>query len=318
MLILVLAANTAYADFPRLASILARDRYLPRQLMNQGDRLAFSNGIIGLSIFAAHSARRLRRRHACADPALHDRRVRVVHAVAGRHGRPLAALRGAGWKTSAAINGFGALVTGIVLIVVAITKAHEGAWIILLLIPVHVAASSARPGDTTTRWRGSCRSKGWRQRDAATAQHRARADQRRAPRGRPGARVREDAVVRRPRGLREHRSAALTEQLRGEWEHWGEGVPLVVLESPYRSLMEPLLEYIEQIDAERPERLPHDRAAGVRAGALVAPSLPQPARAAHQRRAALQAEHRRHERAVSFAAVNGQLPCHTSNDVMGP
>ena len=53
MLILVLAANTAYADFPRLASILARDRYLPRQLMNQGDRLAFSNGIVGLSILAA-------------------------------------------------------------------------------------------------------------------------------------------------------------------------------------------------------------------------------------------------------------------------
>ena len=53
MLILVLAANTAYAEFPRLASILARDRYLPRQFMNQGDRLAFSNGILGLSAFAA-------------------------------------------------------------------------------------------------------------------------------------------------------------------------------------------------------------------------------------------------------------------------
>ena len=53
MAILVLAANTAYADFPRLASILARDGYVPRQLANQGDRLAFSNGIIGLSVFAA-------------------------------------------------------------------------------------------------------------------------------------------------------------------------------------------------------------------------------------------------------------------------
>ena len=52
MLILVLAANTAYSDFPRLASILARDRYLPRQLMNQGDRLAFSNGILALSVLA--------------------------------------------------------------------------------------------------------------------------------------------------------------------------------------------------------------------------------------------------------------------------
>ena len=52
-LILVLAANTAYADFPRLASIVSRDRYLPRQFMNQGDRLAFSNGILVLSAFAA-------------------------------------------------------------------------------------------------------------------------------------------------------------------------------------------------------------------------------------------------------------------------
>src|SRR6185369_12781036 len=52
MAILVLAANTAYADFPRLASIVARDRFLPRQFMNQGDRLAFSNGIVGLSLFA--------------------------------------------------------------------------------------------------------------------------------------------------------------------------------------------------------------------------------------------------------------------------
>ena len=91
MLILVLAANTAYADFPRLASILARDRYLPRQFMNQGDRLAFSNGIVGLSVFAAHPAGRVRRRHARADSALHDRRVRVVHAVAGGHGGALAA-----------------------------------------------------------------------------------------------------------------------------------------------------------------------------------------------------------------------------------
>ena len=53
MLILVLAANTAYADFPRLASIVARDGYLPRQFTNQGDRLAFSNGIVVLSVFAA-------------------------------------------------------------------------------------------------------------------------------------------------------------------------------------------------------------------------------------------------------------------------
>ena len=65
--------------------------YLPRQFMNQGDRLAFSNGIIGLSIFAGISAGDVRRRHALAHSALHDRRVRVVHAFAGRDGGALAA-----------------------------------------------------------------------------------------------------------------------------------------------------------------------------------------------------------------------------------
>ena len=80
MLILVLAANTAYADFPRLASILARDRFLPRQFLNQGDRLAFSNGIVVLSVFAAALHGDLRRRHPCLDPALHDRRLHLVHA----------------------------------------------------------------------------------------------------------------------------------------------------------------------------------------------------------------------------------------------
>ena len=96
MLILVLAANTAYADFPRLASIVARDRFLPRQFMNQGDRLAFSNGILILSVLAAVLLVVVRWRHACADPALHDRRVRVVHAVAGWHGHPLAHVADAG------------------------------------------------------------------------------------------------------------------------------------------------------------------------------------------------------------------------------
>ena len=95
MLILVLAANTAYADFPRLASILARDRYLPRQFMNQGDRLAFSNGIVGLSVFAAILLVVFRRRHPRVDPALHDRRLRLVHAVAGRNGGAVAAIANA-------------------------------------------------------------------------------------------------------------------------------------------------------------------------------------------------------------------------------
>src|SRR5204863_9830790 len=138
MLILVLAANTAYADFPRLASILARDRFVPRQFMNQGDRLAFSNGIVGLSAFAAILLVVFGGdTHALIPLYMIGVFVSFTLSQAGmvvRHRR----LREPGWTSSAAINGVGALVTGVVLIVVAMTKALEGAWIIMLLIPVHV------------------------------------------------------------------------------------------------------------------------------------------------------------------------------------
>src|SRR4029079_2045581 len=137
MLILVLAANTAYADFPRLASILARDGYLPRQFMNQGDRLAFSNGIVGLSLFAAilliafggdtHALIPLYMIGVFVSFTLSQAGM-VVHWWR---------LRGAGCRSSATVNGLGALVTGVVLLVVAMTKAREGAWIILLLIPAN-------------------------------------------------------------------------------------------------------------------------------------------------------------------------------------
>src|SRR5690349_3859017 len=138
MLILVLAANTAYADFPRLASILARDRYVPRQFMNQGDRLAFSNGIVGLSVLAGvllvifsgdtHALIPLYMIGVFVSFTLSQAGM-VVHWWR---------LRGPAWRSSALINGIGALVTGVVLVVVATTKALEGAWIIMLLIPANV------------------------------------------------------------------------------------------------------------------------------------------------------------------------------------
>ena len=86
MLILLLAANGSYAAFPRLSSILARDRFMPRQFGTQGDRLVFSNGILILSGFAIAPHRVVRRRHASLLPALRDRGLPLVHAVAERHG----------------------------------------------------------------------------------------------------------------------------------------------------------------------------------------------------------------------------------------
>jgi amino acid transporter len=250
MLILVLAANTAYADFPRLASILARDRYVPRQFMNQGDRLAFSNGIIGLSVFAAillvvfggdtHALIPLYMIGVFVSFTLSQAGM-VVHWWR---------LRGPGWRTSAVVNGVGALVTGIVLLVVAATKALEGAWIIMLLIPLNVLFFRI----TRKHYEGVAAQLslgGWNSR-----------------------RCRRNTVVVPISGIQRAVVEALdyarslspdvravyvdvdpvaTEQLKQQWKRWGDGLPLVVLESPYRSLMEPLLDYIEGVDAEHPD-----------------------------------------------------------------
>jgi amino acid transporter len=251
MLILVLAANTAYADFPRLASILARDRHVPRPLMNRGDRLAFSNGIIGLSLFASvllvvYGGDT----HSLIPLYMIGVFVSFTLSQAGMvmHWRRL---RGPGWRTSAVINGFGALVTGIVLIVVAVTKAHEGAWIILLLIPVHVIffRITRRHYDlvkaqlSLTNWVNQNPRRHNTVLVPISGVHRAVVQ------------AVEYAKTLSPdvRAVYVNIDSMITEQLRRDWERWGQDVPLVVLESPYRSLMEPFLEYIEQVDAERPD-----------------------------------------------------------------
>jgi amino acid transporter len=250
MLILVLAANTAYADFPRLASILARDKYVPRQLMNQGDRLAFSNGIIGLSVFAsillvAYGGDT----HALIPLYMIGVFVSFTLSQAGMviHWRRL---RGPGWQTSAVINGVGAFVTGVVLIVVAITKAREGAWIILLLIPIHVFLfrvtrrhyEEVSAQLSLNGWTAGPSRRGNMVLVPMSGVHRAVVQ----------ALEYAKTLSADVRAVYVSVDPASTERLRLDWAKWGNGIPLVVLESPYRSLMEPLLEYIDQVDATRP------------------------------------------------------------------
>jgi amino acid transporter len=247
-LILVLAANTAFADFPRLASIVSRDRYLPRQFMNQGDRLAFSNGILVLSTFAAVLIVAFRGDTQSLLPLyMIGVFVSFTLSQAGMviHWRTT---RERGWKTSAAINGFGALVTGIVLIIVAVTKTLEGAWIVLLLIPLIVMVFKQ------------------------THRHYTHVAEELTLKGyHPHARVHNTVLVpigglQRAvvdalryaetlsddvRAIYVDVNAAQTEQLRKDWAEWGGRVQLVVLPSPFRSLMEPLLEYIEEAAAEK-------------------------------------------------------------------
>ena len=96
--ILILAANTAYQDFPRLASILARDRYLPNQFVNRGDRLVFSNGVLVLGLAVGADDLHLRREPQRRDRSLRRGGLHVVHAVPVRHGEALDRSRG-GWAT---------------------------------------------------------------------------------------------------------------------------------------------------------------------------------------------------------------------------
>lgn len=137
-LILLLAANTSFSDFPRLAMWMARDRFLPRQLANLGDRLVYGNGIILLGILASVLIVIFRAStHALIPLYAVGVFISFTLSQAGMVRRWLR-LRSPGWRRSMLFNATGAAVTGIVLVVVAATKLIHGAWMVLLLIPLLV------------------------------------------------------------------------------------------------------------------------------------------------------------------------------------
>ena len=247
MSILVLAANTAYADFPRLASIVARDGFLPRQFANVGDRLAFSNGIIILTALAAvllvafggdtHSLIPLYMIGVFVSFTLSQAGM-VVH---------WRRLRPGNWRASAIVNGIGAAVTGIVLLVVATTKAAEGAWIVLVMIPVLVTmfvvirrhyASVA--GALTLRNGVQHRIGHHTVVVPISGLHQA------VVRALIYAREISDDV----RAVYINVNPDMTATLQREWRQWGEQAQLVILESPERSLLDPLLSYIDRARTE--------------------------------------------------------------------
>jgi len=136
--ILILAANTAYQGFPRLSAILARDRFMPRQFENMGDRLVYSNGIIVLAVLAglliwafdANVSRLIQLYVVGVFTAFTLSQAGMV--------RHWLRERGKRWRRSIVINGVGALVTGVVLVVIAATKFIHGAWIVIAAMPIIV------------------------------------------------------------------------------------------------------------------------------------------------------------------------------------
>ena len=137
--ILTLAANTAYADFPRLSSIIARDGYLPRQFMNQGDRLVFSNGVVFLAVAAGAL---LVAFGGITNALIPLYAVGVFTSftlsqtgMVMRHRN----LREAGWKRGMVVSGVGAFATFVVLLIVGISKFAVGAWVPIVVIPMVIA-----------------------------------------------------------------------------------------------------------------------------------------------------------------------------------
>jgi hypothetical protein len=265
-IILILATNTAFADFPRLAALQAGDSFLPRQLTYRGSRLVFSRGIIALGVIASLLVILFRASVTALVPlwaigvflsftlsqtGMARRWWKIGHMQPGvelqERGSTLRYVPG--WRLKMAVNGFGGVVTAVVTIVFAATKFRDGAWVVVVLMPILVATFFAIHHHYQ---------------DLAASLSLKRDGKR--------THIKRHRVILPISGVHEGTLAALSyarilsnditavyisinpvesEGIRRKWEIWGEGTRLVILDSPYRLLLEPLLEYIEEITAKR-------------------------------------------------------------------
>jgi amino acid transporter len=253
-LLLVLAANTAFADFPRLSSILARDGFLPRQFSYRGDRLAFTIGIVVLSVLSAVLIVSFEGSVTELIP-LYTIGVFVAFTLSQtgmvRHWwRARATERG--WQRRAAFNAIGAVATAIVAVVVGVAKFALGAWMILVLIPVLIAMMwnihrhYRLVGDALA----VDRSEGL----LALPRPRVIVPVSRIDRATLSALSFARAIA--PDAIAVHVSDGPDEaaEMRRRWEPFGGEMQLAIVESPYRVLVAPLLAYIDAIERQDPER----------------------------------------------------------------
>jgi amino acid transporter len=246
--ILIMAANTAYADFPRLSSLIARDGYLPRQLANRGDRLVFSNGVLALSGMAGVLIVVFQAEVSALIP---------LYAVGVFTGFSLSQfgmirhhlrLREANWRRGMIINITGCVATTVVLAVVVVSKFTIGAWIPVVVIPLIVLL-----------FRGIHR-------------HYVEMDRRLTAEPHERIRRRTNTVIvlvgkvtkgslmaiAYARSLNPDRLVALTvvsspeeqERITTQWEDHDIPLELVALYSPYRELTRPILRYVDDLDAQ--------------------------------------------------------------------
>ncbi|HTI63777.1 MAG TPA: APC family permease [Gemmatimonadaceae bacterium] len=244
--LLVLAANTAFADFPRLSSILSRDGYMPRQFSARGDRLAFSNGIIALALFAMLLIWLFHGDTSALIPLYAigvfvcftlSQAGMVVHWIRSRE---------PGWRWRAALNGLGAVATALVSIVQVATKFTHGAWIVVLIIPViilmlrrihrhydHFAREVAYNGQAPLMF----------------LHHTVIVPVNGITKPTAGALVYATTISEDVRAVYVEVDPDTSAELRRQWAEWDIGVDLVVLESPYRSILRPLVSYVDELTA---------------------------------------------------------------------
>jgi amino acid transporter len=252
-LLLVLAANTAFADFPRLSSILGRDRWMPRQFAFRGDRLAFSVGIVVLSVLACLLIVAFGGSVTNLIP-LYTVGVFVAFTLSQsgmvRHWWRLREEQ-RGWRWRAVLNGAGAVATGTVAVIVGIAKFALGAWIILILIPLLIALMWA----IGRHYAGL-------ERELAAPWTAGLLPVRRTRVVVPVSRMDRPALeaLAYARSLSDEVTAVHVADDREEltrmqerWEAWGGPVRLVILESPYRALVAPLLAYLDATEALEPD-----------------------------------------------------------------
>lgn len=248
-LILAVAANTSYAGFPQLAALLARDGFLPRQLAGLGDRLVFGHGILALSLVTAGLVILFRGDSHSLVPLFAVGAFLAYTLSQIGMVRHWARVRGPRWQLKAAINGIGGLTTGVTLLIVWSSKFIEGAWITALVIPALVVIFFQIR-------------RHYRMVAGQLSLHGLPPSLRPAPTPRivvPISGIHRGVVdaIRFARSISPHVTAVYIElepdsgaSVRQKWEEWWPDVPLVVVPSPYRSVLGPLLEFLDRTDEE--------------------------------------------------------------------
>jgi amino acid transporter len=250
MLILVLAANTSFADFPRLAFFLARDHYAPRQFLKRGDRLVFSNGIGILAALAALLIIVFRSdTHALIPLYAVGVFISFTLSQAGMV-RLWQLKRTSGWRWRLAINGAGACLTAVVTVVIAATKFTHGAWIVVILVPILVVVfQKVNRHYALVADQLSLDGYG----GPPTIRHTVLVPIGDVHRGVVNAVQYAKLLSPEAKAVYVETDPALTRKIEEKWTKWGMGVPLVILTSPYRSLLTPLLEYIDHLQEQQGE-----------------------------------------------------------------